>query len=302
VTFSGGFELRGAHGDETRLLVHGETGYAIAIPGSPQAIAPSSESPTYGVLLRLADAPIEVGLRMDVLDTAIPVENLIAPMGLAYAQSRAADVGDLRLEELWGRMRPSGMKAAVGVNYRLRGGDERAMEYLSIVGNVVGGRTYALHLTIRYRRGETTPFAWSNVRTAILSHQTWKADDLPSTQIWPSTTWFVPRSAKFELTEQAFAAARAKADEIDAISQGDVDTLADILLAAVNNDSEPEYPWHPMSSSHLAGKLSAAIPSSVVDILMRDIDKVQSMHDFRGWAWQCYWAVGNRAALKNKPT
>lgn len=30
---------------------------------------------------------------------------------------------------------------------------------------------------------------------------------------------------------------------------------------------------------------------------MRNSAQIESMHDLRGFLWQCYWAVGNRAEL-----
>jgi len=33
----------------------------------------------------------------------------------------------------------------------------------------------------------------------------------------------------------------------------------------------------------------------VAEIWMRNFPELEYMHDFRGWVWQQYWAVMNRA-------
>lgn len=237
---------------------------------------------------------------MDTNETAIPPENLVPASALAYAQARAADPSRLTPQKLQGRMRAPGSKTSLALNYGLRGDDDRAMEYLVVTGRANEGTVSTLHMTVRYRRGETSPFAWANLRTALLSSQSWKPGELPATTIFPDATWFTPPSVKFELTDDAFAAAREKADAIDAIDQADVNALADVLIEIVNDDSEPRYPWHPMSTDHLVGRLASVVPTRIVEVLGRGLDKVQSVHDLRGWAWQCYWALGNRAALRSR--
>jgi len=121
---------------------------------------------------------------------------------------------------------------------------------------------------------------------------------LPSTQLWPATSTIAPPSVKLELSESASRDARAKADEVGNVPPSDVDRLADLLLASANTDDAPTIEMHPFLHEMTARKVAACVPSRVAEVLLRDIAAVKSMHDFRAWCWQCYWAVGNRAELR----
>jgi hypothetical protein len=56
----GGFELLGTDDDETRMLVHHGSGYAVAIPGHPRASAAHLGAPAADIVIALADKPVEL--------------------------------------------------------------------------------------------------------------------------------------------------------------------------------------------------------------------------------------------------
>lgn len=45
----------------------------------------------------------------------------------------------------------------------------------------------------------------------------------------------------------------------------------------------------------VARQIVQCLPSRAVEVLMRNFHEVEFMHDFRGWLWQQYYAVMNRA-------
>lgn len=295
---AGSFELRGSEADEARLVVH-PCGYAIVVPGHPHAITPSSDSPRYDLLLAMTDVPIEVGIRRDSVPTDIAPAALVASMISAYVTSRAADAAAARPGHL-GFQLANGAAAGMSVNYRIAGEDNSALELLAVSAKPGPSAVDLVFLTARYRTGEVTPFAWSSVRAAMLGHQSWTPGELPSTEVWPTTGAITIPGAKFELTEAATREARAKADELRDVPADVVDRIADLLLSATNGDETPTIPWHPFASEMFARRMAMSIPSRFAEVLLRDIGDVQHMHDFRGWCWANYWAVGNRAELRTK--
>lgn len=295
---TGGFELQGADGDETRLLVHTQQGYSIAIPGRPHVIAATGDGPSYDVVLKMADAPIELGFRMDEVPTKIRPEMLVPALLMTYVQMRARDPLVVPTNQLWGKTLCRGIDNGMRANYELPGPVEDAMEFIAINVKPDGDEMVrAVHLTARYRKSETTPFAWSNLRAALLYHQSWIPGRLAPTPVWPATSVFTKLSARFELTEGAMAEAVAKAEVLPDIELARVNQLADVLLELSNQGVPPINPWEPGLTDDIAYKIESCVPPSVSEVLLRNSAQLESMHDVRGFLWQCYWAVGNRAEL-----
>lgn len=293
---NGEFQLLGKVEDETRLLVH-TSGYAIAIPGHPELVTPTSDSPRYDVLVKMKDADVELGFRMDDLPTQIQPRELVAALVTTYAQSRAANPDSVGQEWINGRPLPTGANAALSANYLLRD-DDNGMEFLEIVVKKNGvGRMDALHLTVRYQRGEMTPFAWSNLRTALIHHQSWDGDSPPSTSVWPERSVFVPRSVRFELSDAAMRDAQDKAGAIKGLLPGDGEKLARVLLSWTNRNVPPSALLPDSVQAEIAREIVTCLPSHATEILFRNYHEVESLHDFRGWLWQQFWAVMNRAEL-----
>jgi hypothetical protein len=297
---TGGFELQGQDGDETRLLVHVQLGYAVAIPGRPRVIKRPVGGPSYDVVLQLQDAPVELGFRMDEVPTQVKVPALVTASLITYAQMRAAGpVGRLRMDALEPPLLAPGSICTLHATYGLKGEDTAAMESLAIT--VKAGRRdtlHLLHMTVRFRAGDLSPFSFSNLWPALLAHQSWQPGEVPSMQVWPPNPSFARPQAKLELTEAAFEVARGKAALIGEISPADVNQLADYLIAETNRKPAPSAPWDRDQDLPVARSIAGRIPSQFAEVLLRNLHEVQTAHDYRGWLWQNYWAVGNRAGLK----
>lgn len=183
--------------------------------------------------------------------------------------------------------------------YGLKGDDSSAMEFLAITAKA-GRRdtTYLLHMTVRFRAGELSPFSFSNLWPALLVHQSWQPGQSPSTQVWPANPSFARPQAKLELTDAAFEVARGKAVLIGEISSKDVNQLADYLIAETNRKIAPSAPWHRDQDLPVARAIAGCIRFQFAEVLLRNLHEVETAHDYRGWLWQNYWAVGNRAGLR----
>jgi len=94
------------------------------------------------------------------------------------------------------------------------------------------------------------------------------------------------------------AGAREKSACVGEISRENVDTLADYLLDIAIDDQPPTLPWVPFLNVHTRARVAMIAGGDIADVLCRDLDSVDSMHDFRGWAWECYLAVGNRPGAR----
>lgn len=293
----GDFELRGADGDETRLVVHPRLGYALAIPGEPRLVTPTAELPRYDAVLALAGSTVEVGLRMDEVQTAIAPAELAPALALAYATSRSADPSSAKLRVLDRKVLAPGANAGARVSYALRGDVPEAMEFLALTAKAAGPVVHALHMTVRYRRGETTPFEWASLRSALLSHQSWIPGVLPSATIWPASTFAAP-SVKLVLSAAATAEAQAKAEAVGHVPADEVERIADLLLELAAGDDAPSTPMHTFVHDIAARRVAACVSSRVADVLLRNIADTATVHDLRAWSWQCFWAIGNRAELR----
>jgi hypothetical protein len=295
-----GFELQGHDGDETRLLVHAQLGYSVAIAGRPVMSRPSAELPTYDVVIQLQDAPVELGFRMDEVPTQIRIPALVTASLITYAQMRATGpVGRLRIDAVEPPLLAPGAICTLHAVYGLKGNDAAAMEFLAITAKRCGRDTpHLMHMSVRFRAGDFSPFSFSNLWPALLAHQSWQPGELPSTHVWPANPRFARPQVKLELTDAAFEVARKKAALIGEISPKDVNQLADYLLSEANRKIAPSAPWNRDLDLPVARAIASSLPTEFAEVLLRDLSEVQTAHDYRGWLWQNYWAVGNRAGLR----
>jgi hypothetical protein len=255
--------------------------------------------PRYDVVLQLTDAPIELGLRVDhVGNSPIAPDALLASLATAYVQSRAASPTDTPIGPMGIRGLAPGASAGLRATYNLRGDDADAMEFLTILLR----DDKALHLTVRFGKSTTTPFAWGCLRAILLNHQSWTPGTLASTDVWPRETRIVKPTVAFELTESAVAEARAKASDLGTMTSEQVESIANVLLAIAKSDDPATLPWVPFLNQHAASRVAMAVPTRIAEVLVRDLDAVQSMLDYRGWAWECFWAIGNRAEMRDRHT
>ena len=301
MTATGGFELRGTDDDETRILVHTQLGCSIAIPGHPHLVGVTGDGPSRDIVVKMSDAPIELGFRMDELPTKITPNNLAPALLTSYAQMRARDPATVASQVLSGKMLPAGAETGMCASYKVIGAIDDAMEFVAITLKPARNEiVHALHMTVRYRISETTPFAWSNLRSLLLHHQSWQPGRLARAPVWPATSAFLKLSPLFELTDEAKAEARDKAENVGEIDRATVNQLADLLLESTNQNSPPIDPWFDGLTHDIAIKIAMCVGTRVAELLLRDTPQIKSVHDFRGWLWECYWAVGNRAELRKR--
>lgn len=281
------------------MLVHVQLGYMIAIPGHPRMSARTSESPAYDIIVQMTDAPIELGFRMDEVPNESSVVDLLPATMLAYVQSRARNADAAQSVWTRGRPLPDGAALAMRCSYALAGADPDAMELLAVVMKMGRRAHYALHLTARYRKGETLPFAWANVRAALLYHQSWDPGRPPSLRVWPERSVYAPRSVRFELSAAAAAEAVVKAGEVGTVAPEDLERVGRVLIDWANRNFPPSDPFPVDWQQEIAAQIVRCIPSRVAEVLLRDLDQVQSQHDLRGWLWQCFVALENRAGTQS---
>jgi len=177
-----GFELTGDPNDDTRLLVHSELGYAIAIPGGPRQIAPIGGTHTRCAILEL-DAAVTVVVREECTYAMTPFEAHLHRELESAAKLRAQQGSALELVHA-GRLQPPGANLSMYVSYRARGDADDAMELLSLTLKGEHPRYQAVYVNVRYRTSELDPLAWENLRTALLGHQTWEPGELPALPVW----------------------------------------------------------------------------------------------------------------------
>lgn len=294
---SGGFELQGNDGDETRLLMHPGRGYSIALPGRVQVAAAPMQGPRYDIVLKMTDAVVELGFRMDDVPTEILAQNLVPTSAATYAYNRARNPRSVAVKTLMGRTLPRGANRGVYTNYELDSTDDEAMEFLMVVGrNASPGIVHELYVTARFRKSEMTPFAWSNLRPALLNHHSWTPSEPPAMQIWPERCLYAVPSVRFRLTPSALAEAEAKAHDVGHVDEKNIETLADFLIESTNVQLPPADPY---DVSEFMTELASRVPPRLAQVLLRDISSVTTVHDFRGWLWECYCGVGNRDEVSN---
>lgn len=288
----GGFELLGAEADETRRLVHRESGYSIAVPGHPRAAASANERPKYDVLLTLADAPIELGFRLDRGTEQLDKQALAGALALTYATGRTANPN---IAALRGPAVPSGPVAGARGTYALRDSDGRDMESLAVLVRDGAGGLWSLYQTIRFRTGDVTPVEWANFRTALCAEHTWDGST-PAGQpaIWPTSAFLEP-SVRIKFVDTAWKEAEAKAAEMGPLEDEETGLLAQRLFSLASNDATPSTAVPRPILELTSRDISMAAPPRAAETLLRNLDDVKTFHDYRGWCWQCAWAIGNRA-------
>lgn len=285
---SGGFQLLGSDDDETRLLEHVQLGYTIAIPGHPRLVEPR---PAFDAILQMTDAPIELGFRMDEVPIQTNVVELLPSLMESSIQSRARNASEAKPAWTRGRPLPDGAALAMHCDYALDGEDPDAMEFLAIVLKQGRHEHDALHLTARYRKVETLPFGWANVRAALLYHQSWDPVRPASLAVWPAHSVFAPRCARFDLSKEAAAEAHEKARELGTVDRDEATRVGRLLIDWANRNWPPSDAFPAEWAEKLTAELIGTATSRVADVLLRNFDQVQNQHDLRGWLWQSFVAL-----------
>lgn len=167
-----GFELRGAPGDETRLLVHPGTGYAIAVPGSPYMSASAGGQSAVVSILPY----IQIVVRAESRYSELAAEALLRQEIEAAARLRAIENSALDLEAA---PVPPGATASMFVTY-----PRRVLDDVGDLENITELLAATIHddkpsyfkvvfLYIAHTTGKL-PEKWTHLRTALLAQQTWQ--------------------------------------------------------------------------------------------------------------------------------
>ncbi len=285
----GGFELLGDDEQETRILIHEQSGFAVSIPGHPRARPPTTDSPTYDVLVALTDVPLELGFRAERDPGEMPPDARVTTHALGYASERTGGAPSVApVTALLAR----GAQAAATTIYTAGDG---IMEHLVVTtACAADGTVWCLYQTARFRAGELSPVEWANLRTAIMSSQSWLTGDPPKTSVWPRSELVEP-SARMLFTPLACREAEAKARDMGPLTNDETQVLAQRLLAFPNTDDPPGLPIGRTTLELAKLQIASCAPEQASKVLLRNLEQVKTAHDFRAWCWQCIWAIGNRA-------
>lgn len=281
-------ELLGNDGDETRILVHRESGWSVALVGRPRlVVADASALPRYDVIVALDDVNAEHGFRMDHAETQIAPPALAASFALAYGTNRAS--GAPRVHPFPARV-PGGEGGAHAI-YPLRESatDPRVEQIVVLVRG-----PWALHHTTRFRTDDLNHIQWAHLRTATLHEHRWEPRDADAPpKIWPASMIALP-SAKLDLTEEGWSEAVAKAKECGHVEADVTDRIVGLFRDFAMSDPAPSAEIPEPMVNLLAGRVRMAIPAPLASVLVRNASEVKTFFDLRAWSWQCVWAVGNR--------
>ena len=293
------FELLGSIADETRLLVEHETGYSIPIPGHPALAEPPATTPTYGALVLMADQPIDLGFRLDTVPAGMQPQALATALATAYATNRAGQAPPVT--PLHGRDLARGATAGARSLYDDRETvtrDGRTMEQLEVSIRPHGDQLLALYFTVRFTVPGVTAVRWANFRAALIGQQHWdpSAPRSIAPSLWPASR-FATSDVVMDLTEPEWAEAKAKADDVGLISEGEREAVIRTLLELSNTDAPPTMEVPAFIAARIPSQIREHVSEIAANVLLRNLDQVTSQHDLRAWVWQCIWAIGNRTSV-----
>ena len=295
-----GFELLGSAGDETRMLVHRESGYSIPIPGHPSIVdSHPSSLPVYAVVAGMRDLPMELGFRIDSLPAGTHPGALAAALSLAYAKSRAAQLPEI--EALEGSELASGASAGSSCFYTVKAAPDpgaRTMEQLEVTVREHANGLSALYYTVRYRVPGVNPVVWAHFRAALRGQQRWDGSVPAAPSLFPESAFAHPGVA-LAFTEPAWIEAQAKAAAIGQLADEDTGRLIKLLLEFSNTNAPPRMEMPANMRSAISTRLGSLADDETADAMLRNLDDVHSQHDLRAWIWQCVWAIWNRASRHN---
>ena len=288
------FELQGADDDETRVLHDRASGYAVALPGHPELVAPPDGGPRYDVVVRLRAIRAEHGFRIDELPTALDRGPLATALATSYATSRAG-----RPSRVAPLPAVAAADGAVAI-YPLRDTADPTMEQVWIAIRPAAQGVWALYHTTRFRTADVNAIQWAHLRNTIIDQHRWDRE-AAAAAIWPASAIGRP-SARLDLTDAAWREAEAKRRDVGALGPAEVTAIADVLCDAAHTELPPRAELSAAALSACANRLAAAASPTVAQVLGRNLTACHTALDLRGWAWQCAWAVGNRHALDERVT
>lgn len=241
----------------------------------------------------MRDLKIVLGVRLDNLSSTMDLEALAEMLALTYAKQRAVEVP--YVSQLRDKVMAAGADAAATCMYVV--GDERppSMEYLSVTLRKHATGVWALYQSARYSLKDLTVIHWASVRSVVQNFQSWDGStpDLP--RIWPESPYVKP-GLELEFTPAAWEEARAKARDVGVLTQQQEDALLEVLIQFAGDDHPPGFELHPVMVQVVRDRIGGVGPPETTQVLLRNSDGVKTMHDLRGWAWQCAWAISKRAS------
>ncbi|MGE0404255.1 MAG: hypothetical protein AB7T06_46530 [Kofleriaceae bacterium] len=290
------FVLLGADSDETRLLLDRASGYSTPLPGHPTIASVQQEIPRYDAVVTLGDVKAEYGFRIEDRATHTDPEALARQLTSAVAAPRVREdwkIVPTRVSEL---LRPPGATGGAEVTYPLRGFEETTVEHLWVALQPNDHGLWVLYRTTRYRAADFVTIKWHHLRTSFSGHHHWDPS-APRSQcptIWPASQLGLP-TATLDLTEDAWREARAKAHDVGVVTSAQVVKIVEIL----NNVAEEDFPPAlivPEIVTELHTRRLGDL-GDIGEVLIRNVRQCKTAFDFRAWAWQCAWAIGNRTSL-----
>jgi hypothetical protein len=292
------YELLGGNDDETRMLREGTTGYSLVIPGRPLVATAAERGPRYDVTVALRDLPATLGFRIDDLPTSLEPKALAAALATAYASSRAEKPP--RVRPIGTHMRPPSTLAGADAVYAVRDAAEPTMEQVWLLLHGSPRGVWALYFTTSFRSADVNTFQWGHLRAAMIDQHGWDSVRPRGGPLamWPASEITKP-SAKLDLTDDAWKIAEWKAQNVGSLTPDVVIELGDLLRDEVQSDLSPRAELVETRADTIRGHIRRGVPPSAAEALLRDLDRCRTMHDLRGWAWQCAWAIGNRAELRH---
>src|SRR5262249_23611097 len=149
--------------------------------------------------------------------------------------------------------------------------------------------------TTWFKTSDVHNFRWAHLRASFVDQHAW--DGKPrdtSPEIWPLSPITRP-SAKLDLTEEAWRVASGKAAEIGHVTATQVKALVGVLRMFSQEELSPRAPVPELLLDTVRARVTEVAAPQTAAILLHGLDDCKTRHDLRGWAWQCVWAIGNRA-------
>lgn len=283
-------ELTGAEGDETRVLVHPTNGYSLVVPGRPRLELDPRGMPGYDALVTLGDLPVEIGVQFEELGTVHPEWTGLKRLSEDYATYRT--YSHVKLEPLEAGLVPAGAEAATSCLYVLREKPRRQMEFLVTSMDRRGPKPRVVYLTVRFPSEALNPACWANLRAALLAGQRWDGSP-PQVSAWPASK-LASSDVRLQLQPSAWAEAEAKARGLTALSDEQAHGLISRLMAIASSNDPPTHVLSAEDRTATRATLAAVGPAPAIEVLVRNLDEIETAHDLRAWCWQNLWALIHR--------
>jgi hypothetical protein len=178
------------------------------------------------------------------------------------------------------------------VTYPLRDEPEPTIEQLWVLLRPTPSGVAALYHTTRFRTGDLDLLQWAHRRSLIIDQHRWGEPLTTAPSLYPPSTFALP-AARLDLTDAAWAEAQAKAADLGELTSEQATALTGALVELAQTDDPPTQP--PQLELAMR-KVTTVGPSKAAEVLLRNLEACKTAFDLRAWAWQCTWAIENRAS------